>query len=161
MDNPNWIPPVGPTYEKSKEHWNNLAQSLLKNNIDKKINKNIAKNIILFIGDGLSLPTQMAARVYLNGESAELSFEKFPYTGLAKTYCVNYQVPDSACTATAFLSGIKNNYGTLGVTANVPLRNCTAQQDETTHVHSIFKWAQDKGNDFVLSVLTFMFKKKN
>lgn len=160
MDNPNWIPPIGPTYEKSKEHWNNLAQNLLKNNVEKPINKNIAKNVIIFIGDGLSLPTQMAARVYLNGESTELSFEKFPYTGLAKTYCVNYQVPDSACTATAFLSGIKSNYGTLGVTARVPLRNCTAQHDETTHVNSIFKWAQDKGLIKEIKKFLKLIKKK-
>lgn len=62
-----------------------------------------------------------------------------------QTYCVNYQVPDSSCTATAFLSGIKTNFGVLSMSANVPLRNCSAEHDETNHVDSIFKFAQDAG----------------
>ena len=54
-------------------------------------NTNIAKNIIIFIGDGMSLPTVTAARVYkgqksgsLEGSSASLSWESFPYVGLSK-----------------------------------------------------------------------------
>lgn len=55
---------------------------------------------------------------------------------------MDYQVPDSACTATAFLSGIKTNFGVLSMSANVPLRNCSAEADESNHVDSIFKYAQ-------------------
>ena len=29
-----------------------------------KLNRNIAKNVILFIGDGLGVPTHTAARIY-------------------------------------------------------------------------------------------------
>ena len=55
-----------------------------------KPNTNIAKNIILFIGDGMGLSTVMAARTMKGqlmgkaGEETALEFEKFPYTGLAK-----------------------------------------------------------------------------
>lgn len=63
----------------------------------------------------------------------------------SQTYCVNYQVPDSACTATAFLSGIKTNFGVLSMSANVPLLNCGAENDKNNHVDSIFKYAQDAG----------------
>lgn len=58
---------------------------------------------------------------------------------------MNYQVPDSGCTATAFLSGIKTNFGMLSMSAHVPMRNCSAAHDESNHVESIFKYAQDKG----------------
>lgn len=58
---------------------------------------------------------------------------------------MNYQVPDSGCTATALLSGIKTNFGVLSMSANVPLRNCSAEYDKRNHVDSIFKFAQDKG----------------
>jgi len=49
-----------------------------------------AKNVILFLGDGLSIPTLAAARTYLGqlqghtGEETVLSFEAFPHTGLSK-----------------------------------------------------------------------------
>lgn len=42
------------------------------------------------MGDGMSLPTVVAARMYLGqlqghtGEDAHLSFEEFPYVGLSK-----------------------------------------------------------------------------
>lgn len=35
-------------------------------------------------------------------------------------------MPDSAGTATAYLCGVKANYGTLGVTAATPRGNCKA-----------------------------------
>lgn len=44
----------------------------------------------MFLGDGMSIPTLKASRVYLgqlhnqSGEETELSFEKFPITGLSK-----------------------------------------------------------------------------
>lgn len=44
------------------------------------------------MGDGMSIGTITAARIYLgqlynqSGEQAQLSFEKFPFTGLSKVY---------------------------------------------------------------------------
>ena len=72
-----------------------------------------AKNVIFFVGDGMSLATITASRIYqgqLNGEEGEenlLSFEKFPYTALSKTYNTNLQTPDSAGTMSAMITGIK------------------------------------------------------
>lgn len=54
----------------------------------------VAKNVILFLGDGMSVPTFSAARVYMSqlskegGEESQVSFEKFPYTGLSKVYFI-------------------------------------------------------------------------
>ncbi|KAG8233248.1 hypothetical protein J437_LFUL013510, partial [Ladona fulva] len=59
-----------------------------------------------------------------------------------QTYCVDSQVADSACSATAYLGGVKGNEGTIGVTAAVLRGNCTAAQDKKNHVFSIMKWAQ-------------------
>jgi len=36
-----------------------------------------AKNIILFLGDGMSLATVAATRMYMGNENNKLSFEKF------------------------------------------------------------------------------------
>lgn len=41
-----------------------------------------------------------------------------------QTYNVDEQMPDSAGTATAYLCGVKANYGTLGVTAATTRDNC-------------------------------------
>lgn len=55
-----------------------------------------AKNIVFFLGDGMSLATVTAARVYMEQTSgkafpdgnASLTFEKFPYTGLVRVRCM-------------------------------------------------------------------------
>lgn len=80
-----------------------------------------AKNVILFIGDGMGISTITAARIYEAqkrgepGEENSLSFEKFPNVALVKTYNTNAQVPDSAGTATAMHSGLKTRIGVLGI----------------------------------------------
>ena len=77
----------------------------------------LAKNVILFVGDGMGVSTVTAARILdgqQRGESGEenlLHFERFPYTALSKTYNVDMQVPDSAGTMTAMMSGIKTLAG--------------------------------------------------
>ncbi|WP_086619309.1 alkaline phosphatase [Erythrobacter tepidarius] len=80
-----------------------------------------AKNVILFIGDGMGISTITAARIYEAqkrgepGEENRLSFETFPNVALVKTYNTNAQVPDSAGTATAIHSGRKTRIGVLGI----------------------------------------------
>ncbi|KFB41527.1 AGAP004578-PA-like protein [Anopheles sinensis] len=146
MDDPNWVPPTGPPQEKDREYWQVTGQDRLRRQLKfGERNLRVAKNVIIFLGDGLSIPTLAATRVYMGGEERELSFEAFPYTGLAKTYCINYQVSDSACTAAAILMGVKNNYGTIGVSGHVPLMNCPLSLLEANRLTSILKYAQEDG----------------
>lgn len=93
----------------------------------------------------MSVPTYAATRMYLGGEEKELAFDKFPYSGLVKTYCVDRQVPDSACTATAYLNGVKANFLTIGVDSNVKAGDCESGVNAAYHTKSIAKWAQDAG----------------
>jgi len=80
-----------------------------------------ARNIILFVDDGMSLSTVAAARILQGqqrGESGEenlLFFENFPRTAFAKTYNTNQQTPDSAGTMTAMATGVKTWAGVLGI----------------------------------------------
>jgi len=91
-------------------------------NIARKAVTTRAKNVILFVGDGMSLPTIAAARIFAGqqqgkpGEEHRLSFENFPYTGLSKTYNTDAQTPDSAGTMTAMMSGVKTRMGIIGQT---------------------------------------------
>ena len=82
---------------------------------------NRARNVILFVGDGMGVATVTAARILegqLRGESGEenlLSFERLPYVALSRTYSTNQQTPDSAPTMTAIITGVKTKDGVLSV----------------------------------------------
>lgn len=90
-----------------------------------------AKNIILFVGDGMGMSTVTAARILdgqlkgMDGEENNLSFDVFPYTGLAKTYNVDAQTPDSAGTMTAMMTGVKTDVGVIGVDENIVRGDCS------------------------------------
>lgn len=52
---------------------------------------------------------------------------------------------DSACTATAYLCGVKANRATIGVTGEVPYGDCSASLNTDNHVYSIARWSQLEG----------------
>ncbi|REL36988.1 alkaline phosphatase [Thalassotalea euphylliae] len=97
-----------------------------------EIAKGQAKNVILFVGDGLGISTITAARIMagqqagLAGEEYELSFDKFPYSGFVKTYNVDAQTPDSAGTMTAMMSGVKTDVGVIGVAEGISRSDCAS-----------------------------------
>uniref|UniRef100_A0A8C7TK59 Alkaline phosphatase n=1 Tax=Oncorhynchus mykiss TaxID=8022 RepID=A0A8C7TK59_ONCMY len=136
--------------EKDPLFWNTWAQHTLKNALTlQKLNQNTAKNLILFLGDGMGIPTVTAARILKgqlsgqSGEETQLEMDKFPFVALSKTYNTNAQVADSAGTATAYLCGVKANEGTVGVSAAAVRSQCnTTQGNEVT---SILKWAKEAG----------------
>nr|WP_229792354.1 alkaline phosphatase [Lysobacter bugurensis] len=80
-----------------------------------------AKNVILFVGDGMSLTTVAAARILEGqrrggaGEDNRLAWEDFPATALSRTYNTDSQTPDSAGTMTAMASGVKTRAGVIGI----------------------------------------------
>ncbi len=80
-----------------------------------------AKNVILFIGDGMGISTITAARIFdgqskgMSGEDNMLSFEEFPNLSLVKTYNLDAQVADSAGTASAMNTGLKTQIGKINV----------------------------------------------
>ncbi|XP_015595863.1 alkaline phosphatase [Cephus cinctus] len=127
------------------EFWRNVARDELKESLTYRWNTNTAKNVILFVGDGMSPDTITASRIYHRGEESYLSWEKFPHVGLLKTYDVDKQVPDSAATATALFSGVKTNYEVVGLDANIPLADCKSSLNSTYHTDTIISWAQDAG----------------
>ncbi|XP_070542772.1 alkaline phosphatase, tissue-nonspecific isozyme-like [Ptychodera flava] len=132
------------------EYWKEKADRDLQRALRLKQNTNVAKNIVLFLGDGNGISTITATRIYkgqmqpdnLGGEEYELYYERFPNIGMSKTYCNDRQVPDSAATGTAYLCGVKSNYNTIGMDYRVQKGNCTMPAPA---VDSILKLAQDAG----------------
>jgi alkaline phosphatase len=74
-----------------------------------------AKNVILFIGDGMGVSTVTATRVYSVGVDGRLVIDQFPYTALSRTYSSDSITADSAPTMTAMMTGHNTNAGVLGL----------------------------------------------
>ena len=93
-----------------------------------------AKNVIVFLGDGMSLTTVAAARIFEGqrkggaGEENLLSWEEFPHTAFSRTYNTDAQTPDSAGTMTAIATGVKSHMGAIGVSAG-DRRDCAQSRD--------------------------------
>ncbi|MEE2920175.1 MAG: alkaline phosphatase [Pseudomonadota bacterium] len=108
-----------------------------------------AKNVILFVGDGMSIPTITAARIYagqkrgLDGESYRLTMETLPSMALSKTYSHDFQVADSASTATAMVTGSKTNSRMLGVLQGARFNNCASIDGNTAD--TLFELAERAG----------------
>lgn len=73
-----------------------------------------ARNVIVFIGDGMGLNEIYAGRVFKNGPQQPLAIEDFPHHSLVKT-CSLSGVTDSAASATALATGTKTYNGRLGI----------------------------------------------
>ena len=70
------------------------------------------KNVILMIGDGMSLMHMYSAWTANRGK---LWLDNSQYTGLSKTYCANRLITDSGAGGTALATGHKTNYHMVGV----------------------------------------------
>ena len=107
------------------------------------------KNVILFLGDGMGVSTVTAARILegqLMGGSGEenfLSFEEFPHVALIKTYNVDGQVPDSAGTMTAIMTGEKARLGAISVGPAADRDDCEAAL--THSLPTLLEELEDKG----------------
>jgi alkaline phosphatase len=94
-----------------------------------------AKNIILFIGDGMGVSTVTAARILEGqqhghpGEENSLSWESFPHTAMIKVYNSNQQTPDSAGTMSAIMTGHKTKAYTFGYDQEVVRGDHTSVED--------------------------------
>lgn len=98
-----------------------------KNN---NLNKSYIKNIILMIGDGMSIPQINALMLTSDSTTA---FERFSVSGLAKTNSKSNKITDSAAGGTAIATGHKTNNGIIGMNA------------DSLAVPSILEMMSDKG----------------
>lgn len=118
-----------PEYQQTS-NWYASGESRLAEKLADQRSPRTAKNIILFVGDGMGISTLTAARILegqLRGESGEenlLSFEAFPYTALIKTYNTNQQTPDSAGTMTAMMTGVKTRAGMINIDSDGLRADC-------------------------------------
>ncbi|MBP6003103.1 MAG: alkaline phosphatase [Pyrinomonadaceae bacterium] len=134
---------------ESAEQWRRDGWNALESAKSVKQRKGKAKNVILFIGDGMGVSTLTAARIFegqMRGESGEenrLSFEEFPFSALSKTYSANQQTSDSAPTMSAIISGVKTDEGIISVDQRVQFNNYkTVKGNETK---TLLEYAEESG----------------
>jgi alkaline phosphatase len=108
-----------------------------------------ARNVILFLGDGMGITTVTAARILegqRRGESGEdnvLAFERFPYTALSKVYTTDAQTPESAGTMSAIVTGAKTRSVSLSVDETVGRGDFAAVAGH--ELTTILEQAEDRG----------------
>lgn len=110
-----------------------------------------AKNVILFVGDGMGISTVTAARILegqqrgVDGEFNRLGFERFPNFALSVTASANQQTSDSAPTATAMVAGIKTNDGAISVDQTISRLEPSAEVTAAKSVKTILERAELRG----------------
>jgi len=109
----------------------------------------VARNVILFIGDGMGVSTVTAVRILdgqrkgMSGEENVLPFERFAHVALAKTYEINQQVGESAGTATAMMTGQKTKAGFIGISGDAERGVCASGHGN--HLPSFLELSESVG----------------
>ncbi len=138
---------------ETPEFWLQSGKNAIKVAEKLRQNDNQAKNVILFVGDGMGISTITAARILegqskpnnRGGEENSLSFEQLPYLALSKTYSVNQQTPDSAPTMSAIMTGVKTNDGELSVGMAVARQEKSIAVINANKVKTLLEQAEEKG----------------
>ena len=134
---------------QSPEEWFRSGRAAVEKARQEKPVMGHARNVILFLGDGMGISTVTAARIFegqqrgMSGEENQLSFEKLPYVALSKTYSANQQTSDSAPTMTAIVTGMKTNDGLISVSERVARGDFRAVA--VNSAKTILERAEDRG----------------
>ncbi|EEB13659.1 Alkaline phosphatase, tissue-nonspecific isozyme precursor, putative [Pediculus humanus corporis] len=141
------------TQFSNREFWYEEARSALRRRLQQNPpsvgSKTHARNVILFVGDGMSLTTITASRILKgqrggrSGEEQDLAWDKFPAVALVKTYNADAQVGESSACSTALMCGVKANFETLGLDTRGKFENCLSSF--SSKVPSLMDWAQEEG----------------
>jgi alkaline phosphatase len=149
-----------PAPHSDRTTWYAAGKAAVEKNAELRPSNRKAKNVILFIGDGMGISTMTAARILAgqqpdiidpsntksasSGEENSLSFELFPHLALSKTYSTNQQTPDSAPTMTAMVTGVKTADGMLSVDQGVSRADCNVDLKQHT-LKTMLELAESKG----------------
>lgn len=140
------VPPASSVADETPDWWYLSGAAMAQS---RGAGERPARNVIVFIGDGMGVATVSAARIFAGqqqgrpGEEHLLAFEQFGHTAMVKTYNTDQQTPDSAGTMTAMMSGVKTRAGMIGVDNVAVRRDCASARD--TEVETLLGIAQDAG----------------
>ncbi|SFI23186.1 alkaline phosphatase [Albimonas pacifica] len=127
------LPAAAQELPQASSEWFTDAQAVIEARKAATPNTNRARNVILFVADGLGVGTNYAVRVFdgqrkgLLGEENVLPYEAFPNVALVKTYNINAQTPDSAPTAGALNTGVKQRFNLINLGENAITGDCASE----------------------------------
>ncbi|XP_072384783.1 alkaline phosphatase-like [Diabrotica undecimpunctata] len=137
---------------QDQEYWYEQARIALRKRLQYSMEterRPFAKNVVLFVGDGMGVATATAARILRGqrlgkrGEDHDLAWDSFPAVALAKTFNMDAQIGESSACATALMCGVKTNFETVGLDARGRFENCFSSF--SSRVPSLIDWAQESG----------------
>jgi len=118
-------PSATPAGGTGVEHWRRDGRDAVARAREIAPKGPAAQSVILFLGDGMSIDTVVAAHILegqrqgFTGEENRLVFESFPHVALVKTYNTDQQVGESAGCMTAIMTGVKTRAGVLAMDEGV------------------------------------------
>ena len=77
-----------------------------------------AKNVILFIGDGMGPVTVTASRIFKYGEAGSLAMDTMPRAARIRTFSLDAQTTDSAPSMAAYTTGVKTRNDVIAMDGN-------------------------------------------
>ncbi|WP_428927854.1 alkaline phosphatase [Marinibacterium sp. SX1] len=131
--------------------WFTDAQAMLETHLARTANTATAKNVIVLVADGNGVGTNYATRVFMGQQNGALGEEwVMPYeqpefySALVKTYNINAQTPDSAPTAGAMNSGVKQRFNLINLGEDGIHDDCSTEADNKLTIFSEIVSGMDK-----------------
>ncbi|AEQ50732.1 alkaline phosphatase [Pelagibacterium halotolerans] len=124
---------LGQDVVQAQSDYFTAGQDLLAERVAAQPNTNQAMNVILFVADGMGIGTNYGIRVFqgqemgLLGEEHNLPYDLYPHSAIIKTYNINAQTPDSAPTAGAMNTGVKQVFNTINMADTVVHNDCSTE----------------------------------
>jgi len=116
---------------QASSQWFTDGQATIEAMMARQPITNRAKNVIVLVADGNGVGTNYAVRLFdgqqkgMMGEENVLPYETPDfYTALIKTYNINAQTPDSAPTAGAMNTGVKQRFNLINLGENAIHDDC-------------------------------------
>ena len=105
-----------------------------------------AKNVILFIGDGMGPVAVTASRIFKYGEAGSLAMDSMPRAARVRTYALDAQTPDSAPTMSAYTTGVKMRNDVIAMDGNTKTFSPAVDTTVTPNVRSAINTCPTAGN---------------
>ncbi|MBR9766367.1 MAG: alkaline phosphatase, partial [Rhodobacteraceae bacterium] len=118
---------------QASSQWYTDGQDLLASMLEKQDNTGRALNVILFVADGNGVASNYMSRLWAGQQAGGLGddhvqpHEAFPELALVKTYNINAQTPDSAPTAGAMNTGVKQRFNLINLGEDAIHGDCATE----------------------------------
>jgi alkaline phosphatase len=105
-----------------------------------------AKNVILFVGDGMGPTSVAASRIFKYGEAGSLTMDTLPRAARIRTYSLDAQTTDSAPSMAAYTTGVKMRNDVISMDGNTKTFEPATDTTVTPNVRSAVNTCPTTGN---------------